>query len=203
MNPTQSENDTDRVVPNDADARFIFQTASSLHEQTLRHTAHHAATDMLLSVYDILQACKNTANILHRHRHVEIEGSFDEQLLRSFQADMHHARDRLLSSDSDPRYSLLQKEPSAHVYSFADAMQQHVGPNTAAVVTIEDNAHSVALFHCADGRYALFDPLPGHVMVFADLDRVLGHMHAQGFRSQFTMYCIEHNESASHAAGVL
>jgi hypothetical protein len=174
------------AIPSDGEMEIILRTASELHETTRRR--NNAPPDSIFSVHDIVKTTDDNENTWIVKNMTEIQGTFDEDILASFQSAMKEAQG---NPENVPQNNeLLEKGVDAHVYSIREALDRYLGENTAGVLTVEDCAHTVCVFKQADGVCALFDPLPGHILIFDSHQQLVRYIETRGFRSQYTMYCM-------------
>jgi hypothetical protein len=179
---TDEMNTVGEACPSDETMKKIFEMASTLHGNTLNGC--NLEENSILSVHDIIRT--TTRNEINRSlfEMVEIQGSFDEDILSIFKNDIDISK---LANETHAN-TLLDEGEDCSVYSIKDAFETFLHNGVSAILTIEDCHHTIAIHKRTDGKCTLFDPLPGQIQIFDSTDAVTTYIQEKQFRSQFSCY---------------
>jgi hypothetical protein len=169
-------------IPTEKTMHNFFELASILHMDTLNHCKRE--TNSMLSVHDIL--CSSTHNEINHglFEMIEIQGTFDEDMLNLFQKDLNASKVETRNQEN----SLLESAEDIFVYSLEEALHTFLIKGVSAILTIEECQHTVAMHKRSDGSCTLFDPLSGSVEIYPSTEAITMFIVEKQFRSQFTCY---------------
>ena len=169
-------------IPTENTMKKIFQMASILHIDTLKHCK--CKGNSMLSVHDIL--CASTQNEMNHSLFgmKEIMGSFNEETLKLFKNEISASTVAIAEHEN----SLLESGEDILIYSFEEALNSFLMEGVSAILTIEDCQHTVSIHKCNGGSCTLFDPLSGSITKFPSTAAITAHIIEKQFREQFTCY---------------
>lgn len=163
----------------------LFTLASELHSRTLRQCGRWGGD--IVSVHDVISTTNLSTDTQHIFEMVEVQGTFNEEILAAFKLDM--AATKAWQDSAPGNNTLLFVQEDFFVYSFLEAVTMHLTSGSSGTLTIEDCCHTLAIHRCRDGEsYNVFDPLGANIVRLPSLEHLCAHVQAISPTSQFTCY---------------
>jgi hypothetical protein len=170
-------------TPSVATMTRLFEMSSDLHSDMINR--HHMGSNQMLSVNDILDKSVPNAATRDLFHMDEIEGSFNDELVKAFQGEMEEQRE---SNQEGGRGSAWENASNISVHSFKEGLQKYLREGTSAILTIEEMNHTFAIHRCVDKSCTLFDPARGTIITFDSFEGLVEYIQGFELHCEFTCY---------------